>query len=555
MFRRFEDGGYKMEKELERYEVCLEAIKIALANTEEVDTNGENIAFLAKEIISSDKLVEGKKFDLPDNIYFVRGDVYISKKSTIEKSIHNSDNDYVLYIVVENIADKLKIVQMRKKYPVVFIYAKKNTEKIHIIHIDSRLNSMLISMKKTEDGIYPRGQIFVAKVKDLVELYERFGDALFKKNVRNAIERDTNDVEQSIRDTLAKEPQNFWFYNNGITILADKLSCEADKSIKLYKEEGVEFSVINGANFFYNSKESDDVKKNAENAYVLLRVITIIENNDKKHENRAEKISMEKRISVSLNRQKPIDNEDLAMNSSLVSYINSIYDDNELAFLIVRKGEEQQEKSYSLFDVAKYILSARLQTPWEAKNAYKGNLLKMKGDKFKREDVFPQVKEKEEFSKNYGFVNVAANLEKMYRSQKKNLSYIESEEVQKYRYLLENGEYYFIACVFKALGLNNLIGKDGLEDKLYIVINKMKTDVEEKLLSEYKKMITSISINGKIEYDDLRKRTLYNEIIKSKSFEVFKDKVTKLLFTIEEHSESIVVNASSNVLDKADGKE
>ena len=73
-----------MGKELERYEVCLEAIKIALANIEEVDTNGENIALLAKEIISSDQLVEGKKFDLPDNIYFVRGDVYINKKSTIE---------------------------------------------------------------------------------------------------------------------------------------------------------------------------------------------------------------------------------------------------------------------------------------------------------------------------------------------------------------------------------------------------------------------------------------------------------------------------------------
>ena len=94
-----------------------------------------------------------------------------------------------------------------------------------------------------------------------------------------------------------------------------------------------------------------------------------------------------------------------------------------------------------------------------------------------------------------------------------------------------------------------------LEDKPYIEINKMKMDIEEKLLSEYKKMITSIDINEKIEYDDLRKKTLYNEIIKSKSFEVFKDKVTKLLFTTEEYSELLVVNAGGNVLDNADGKE
>ncbi len=45
---------------------------------------------------------------------------------------------------------------------------------------------------------------------------------LFDKNLRSLL-GDT-DVNEEIRETLEKAPENFWFFNNGITILADKVT-------------------------------------------------------------------------------------------------------------------------------------------------------------------------------------------------------------------------------------------------------------------------------------------------------------------------------------------
>lgn len=62
--------------------------------------------------------------------------------------------------------------------------------------------------------------VFAMEGRSVGELYAKHGDRLFALNIRG-FEGEDKAVNQAMAKTLAKEPQYFWFYNNGITILCD----------------------------------------------------------------------------------------------------------------------------------------------------------------------------------------------------------------------------------------------------------------------------------------------------------------------------------------------
>lgn len=82
---------------------------------------------------------------------------------------------------------------------------------------------------------------------DLGLLWEKYGRRLFTENIRNFLGAST--VNDEITKTLKTEPDNFIYFNNGITILCDsikkKLLGGADKSIGAFTCNGI--SVVNGA--------------------------------------------------------------------------------------------------------------------------------------------------------------------------------------------------------------------------------------------------------------------------------------------------------------------
>lgn len=82
---------------------------------------------------------------------------------------------------------------------------------------------------------------------DLGLLWEKYGRRLFIENIRNFLGAST--VNDEILKTIKMEPDNFIYFNNGITILCDsikkKLIGGADKSIGAFTCNGI--SVVNGA--------------------------------------------------------------------------------------------------------------------------------------------------------------------------------------------------------------------------------------------------------------------------------------------------------------------
>src|SRR5262245_20124360 len=62
--------------------------------------------------------------------------------------------------------------------------------------------------------------VFTMKGKDIGDLVRKSRRRLFARNIRGFLGR-ASDVNRSIEETLKDEPQNFWYFNNGVTIICD----------------------------------------------------------------------------------------------------------------------------------------------------------------------------------------------------------------------------------------------------------------------------------------------------------------------------------------------
>jgi hypothetical protein len=83
--------------------------------------------------------------------------------------------------------------------------------------------------------------------RELAEWYIQHGDRLFAKNLRKLISDSA--INSQIHKTLGAEPHHFWYFNNGVTVLCQKVSKTllggGDTSQGVFSCEGM--SVVNGA--------------------------------------------------------------------------------------------------------------------------------------------------------------------------------------------------------------------------------------------------------------------------------------------------------------------
>jgi hypothetical protein len=87
----------------------------------------------------------------------------------------------------------------------------------------------------------------VMRVRDLAALYVEHDNALVRENIRRY--RGSSSVNEEITKTLLEAPEHFVYFNNGVTLLCDKITAvgemHADRKAGRFKLEGV--SIINGA--------------------------------------------------------------------------------------------------------------------------------------------------------------------------------------------------------------------------------------------------------------------------------------------------------------------
>lgn len=88
------------------------------------------------------------------------------------------------------------------------------------------------------------GQLSAA---DVVAWYSQHGDRLFSKNLRKTIP--TSEINRTITDTARKRPDAFWYFNNGITVLCQRITKKvlggSTRASGVFDCAGV--SIVNGA--------------------------------------------------------------------------------------------------------------------------------------------------------------------------------------------------------------------------------------------------------------------------------------------------------------------
>ncbi len=101
---------------------------------------------------------------------------------------------------------------------------------------------------------------------DVGDLFKRAGSRLFARNIRGFL--GSTDINRGMRYTLKKHPKNFWYFNNGVTIV-----CDATRKIE---ERGREILRVFNPQVI-NGQQTTRVLRDygSKRASVLVRVIAI----------------------------------------------------------------------------------------------------------------------------------------------------------------------------------------------------------------------------------------------------------------------------------------
>ena len=184
----------------------------------------------------------------------------------------------------------------------------------HFNHIDiydaiSRRDSINTQIRFSgkavgEQLMYKPVVIGRVSVAEIARLLVEHGDALFERNVRKYLGTSINSVNIDIRETLLKDSGNFFFFNNGITMV-----CRNLRYNELQKEDCIvqaeDLQIINGGQTCRTIQETADGNPDIDysDTYVLVRIYAIGDD---------EQVAIG--ITKATNTQNPIDLRDLRAN-------------------------------------------------------------------------------------------------------------------------------------------------------------------------------------------------------------------------------------------------
>ncbi len=110
---------------------------------------------------------------------------------------------------------------------------------------------------------------------EIFNWYNDYGTFLFEKNLRKFIS-DSN-INNTVQSTLSNNPEKFWYFNNGITVLCNKIT-QAGKGAN-QKNNGTfsleAINVVNGAQTCGNIYRAKMSGSNISNASVMVKIISL----------------------------------------------------------------------------------------------------------------------------------------------------------------------------------------------------------------------------------------------------------------------------------------
>ena len=179
-----------------------------------------------------------------------------------------------------------------------------------------------------EDFNFKRVLVGKINVVELANLFKRHGDKLLDQNIRKYL--GINRVNTDIQNTLLSDKrENFYFYNNGITMICSKFSHNGLQAGNWIVKVN-DLQIINGGQscktILYTVKNNPTV--DYSNAYVLVRLYELSGDGME---------SLITDITIATNSQNPVDLRDLRANDDLQKRIETAVAD--LKYIYKRKKD------------------------------------------------------------------------------------------------------------------------------------------------------------------------------------------------------------------------
>lgn len=171
--------------------------------------------------------------------------------------------------------------------------------------------------------------VFTMLGQDLGKLYNDIGDRLFARNIRGY--QGKTEVNRSIEFTLKKEPDYFWYFNNGVTIISDDARQITEREHKYLRVTNAQ--IINGQQTVRMlAMQSNPL------ATLLVRVIVVPREADVGHARYSHLVSQ---IVKATNWQNAISQSDLRSND--VEQVRLERDHRKLGYHYLRKRQTKSE--------------------------------------------------------------------------------------------------------------------------------------------------------------------------------------------------------------------
>ncbi len=292
------------------------------------------------------------------------------------------------------------------------------------------------------------GIIVNIKANDLKRLYRKYGKTgLFSYNLREHVVQKS--VDDGIDNTIKTDRDNFWYYNNGVTIGCEDFEKDGNR-IRLYG-----FSIINGAQTTTKIGES----KLVNNDYDFAVVCKIV---------RAERsISQDSdfisRISEASNSQKPIRQRDLKSNAREQKILQSQCAKNGKYCLSVEIKRGVRPQNYKKVEkwqrvtneyIGQLLYACIFQHPGPARNA--------KNSMFSSSKLYKQLfLRKHDYNTLYDLVRIADVFDE-YATD-----FVKATDDLDLIAIIKNGKFTILGCLFYLIKKQKHIVTDASSEELY----------------------------------------------------------------------------------------
>lgn len=429
---------------------------------------------------------------------------YSKKLKSVYKNVYDSldDNKNIELVLFTN--TKLneevfkKINKLREKPEFssfeIIIHDKGDIERKEILAYSDRdlveedaVQIFLNKENKNDKLSYGENGIIVnVKATSIKSLYEKHSDSgLFSYNLREHVSQ--KNVDEGIELTIKNDKDNFWFYNNGITIGCEDF-VESGNKIKLYN-----FSIINGAQTTTKIGKSKLI--DGKHDFPLVCKIVKSDLNNKKSREFIGKIS------EASNSQKPIKFRDLKSNDIQQKELEAKAGSNKYPLAIeIKRGvkaknyNKVREKWQRVSNeyVGQLILSCVFQKPGIARNS--------KNTIFSSKKMYQQVfVRKHDFDTLYDLVRLGNIYDEYLNRVVKETNDIDTIGIMK------NGKLTILAIVCYLIKKQRKIVVDHTSDEVY------KDNLTGLLFTDYPKDDLNKKIEEMFKYIIRKLESLYEQ--------------------------------------------